>query len=132
MSAQDPATRRFIFLNHDPVTYRLLRELGHTVVPVPTADGALDAMQQETTDLLIVDLDDAAQANSVERLLAELPPDHQPRQVAMFSEKMDSHLSEMRRRISPARVHVFLKPLHLHGLLGLLKQIESDPQRATA
>jgi hypothetical protein len=56
--------------------------------------------------------------------LCELPESTRPDQVAVFTDSIDGQLRDWRRRVSPSQVHVFLKPLHMHGLLGVLRQME--------
>jgi hypothetical protein len=55
--------------------------------------------------------------------LMELPESKRPAQVAVYSDSIDGPLREWRRK-APTHVHVFLKPLHVHGLLNVLRQME--------
>ncbi|MGH7213574.1 MAG: hypothetical protein ACREIT_02240 [Tepidisphaeraceae bacterium] len=116
----------------------LLSGMGHEVIPTASLDEAAAALGGGAlpADLLIIDASGAGGADAanliVPRLLDELPADHQPLQVAIFSSQMDGRLAALRRRLSPARVHVFLKPLHLHGLLGVLRHLDADQDRRVA
>src|SRR4051794_6763421 len=95
MTAQDTATRRSIVLTCDAdeptqsTAYRLLSELGHEVTPVSSADRAVSALQRESADLVVVDLDAAAELGDLYRLFEALPAGRQPRQVAVFSDHVD-------------------------------------------
>lgn len=82
-------------------------------------------LQDEPADLVVVDADRAGQREFVSRL-SSLPADQQPRQLAIFSDTLDDSLATLSHKLSPARVHVLLKPLHMHGLLGVLRHIEQD------
>ena len=139
MTAQETTTKRSIVLTRESdepsesTAYRLLSELGHEVVPVSSPDRAVSALQHDpAADLVVIDMDAPGELLSLRRLFDDVPESQQPRQVAVFSDRFDPSLSELRRRLTPQRVHVFLKPLHLHGLLGLLRQIENDEQKAIA
>jgi DNA-binding NtrC family response regulator len=139
MTAQETNVKKSIVLTRESeepsesAAYRLLSELGHEVVPVSSTDRAVSALQQDpAADLVVIDMDEAGELYSLHRLFDAIPENQQPRQVAVFSDRFDPSLSEFRRQLSPKRVHVFLKPLHLHGLLGLLRQIENDEQKAIA
>jgi hypothetical protein len=82
------------------------------------------------TDLLVVDITNNANRDLFDALM-ELPESKRPEQVAVFSESIDGQLREW-RKLSPSRVHVFLKPLHMHGLLNVLRQMERQHSRADA
>jgi hypothetical protein len=55
--------------------------------------------------------------------LADLPAELRPRELAIFSDVADDTLRGLRARIKPSKVHIFLKPLHMHGLLSVLRQL---------
>lgn len=105
---------------------RLLRELGHHVSPASSPDDAIGLLQSAHTDLLVVDLPDDAERRQVFDTLSTLPARQRPRQAAVFSDGLDEYVRQL--RVSSAdrpKVHVFLKPLHLHGLLNVLRSIQS-------
>ena len=108
----------------DTPTRRLLKELGHEVDRAATPEHALELLHNEHTDLLVVDLTN----NNINRQLIdsmeEMPEDKRPSQIAIYTDAMDSQLREFRRKCSPAKVHVFLKPLHMHGLLNVVRNME--------
>jgi len=111
---------------HDTPTRRLLGELGLEVARAVTPDHALELLGSEHTDLLVVDLTN----NNANRLLIDswqnLPANKRPVQVAIFTDASDARLREFRREAAPSNVHVFLKPLHMHGLLNVLRRMEND------
>lgn len=130
MTAQAPSVLRAVVLpsadanSQDTPTRRLLRELGHDVTRAASPDHAMELINSEHTDLLVVDITNDANRNMVESLM-ELPASKRPDQMAVFSDSIDGKLREWRRS-APSQVHVFLKPLHMHGLLGVLRQMEKQ------
>jgi len=111
-------------------TERLLRDMGHDVCSTTSSDQALRWLRDQPSDLLVVDGDPSDYPGTTD-LLDALSPQDVPRQIAIFSSRLDDATRHLRHRISPDRVHVFLKPLHLHGLLGVLKHLE-EPQKTGA
>jgi DNA-binding NtrC family response regulator len=107
----------------DTPTRRLLGELGHDVARANSADHAMELINSDHTDLLVVDISNSANRDLFESL-CELPESKRPDQVAVFTDSIDGQLRDWRRRVLPSHVHVFLKPLHMHGLLGVLRQME--------
>jgi len=136
MTAQVPAALRAVVLpspdaySQDTPTRRLLGELGHDVTRAASADHAMELICADHTDLLVVDITNNANRDLFDSLM-ELPESKRPEQVAVFSDSIDGQLREW-RKLSPSRVHVFLKPLHMHGLLNVLRQIERQHSRADA
>ncbi|MDP9174133.1 MAG: hypothetical protein M3O30_09745 [Planctomycetota bacterium] len=110
--------------NQDTPTRRLLDELGHDVTRAMSPNHALELLGSEHTDLLVVDITNNNQNRDLISSLVALPESKRPEQVAIFTDSIDAHLREMRRAISPAKVHIFLKPLHMHGLLNVLRHME--------
>jgi response regulator RpfG family c-di-GMP phosphodiesterase len=129
MTAQIPSAFRAVILpssdahRQDTPTRRLLGELGYDVARADSSGHALELINSEHTDLMVVDITSAANRQLFESL-CELPESKRPDQVAVFTDSIDSQLREWRRKVSPSQVHVFLKPLHMHGLLGVLRQME--------
>jgi response regulator RpfG family c-di-GMP phosphodiesterase len=107
----------------DTPTRRLLGELGHDVTRAVSPDHALELINSDHTDLLVVDITNSANREVIESL-CELPESKRPDEVAVFTDSIDNQLREWRRNIAPSHVHVFLKPLHMHGLLTVLRQME--------
>ncbi|MGD0540853.1 MAG: hypothetical protein ABSB33_04970 [Tepidisphaeraceae bacterium] len=107
----------------DTPTRRLLGELGHEVARAASPEHAMELINSDHTDLLVVDIAQSANRELFESL-CELPESKRPDQVAVFTDSIDSQFREWRRRVAPSQVHVFLKPLHMHGLLGVLRQME--------
>jgi CheY-like chemotaxis protein len=127
MTAQVPSVLRAVVLPsadtyQDSPTRRLLGQLGHDVTRADSADHAMELINSDHTDLLVVDVSNEDNREMVESLM-ELPESKRPDQMAVFSDSYDVQLREWRRS-SPSKVHVFLKPLHMHGLLAVLRQIE--------
>jgi len=130
MTSQLRSTLRAVILPspeshaHDTPTRRLLGELGMEVARADTADHAMELLGAEHTDLLVVDLTN----NNANRLLIDsmldLPESKRPVQVAIFTDASDARLREFRREAAPSEVHVFLRPLHMHGLLNVLRRME--------
>ncbi|HMB94872.1 MAG TPA: hypothetical protein VKK61_02415 [Tepidisphaeraceae bacterium] len=104
--------------------FRLLNDLGHDVSSAVSTDQALEMLQHDGADLVVVDADRPEQREFVSRL-NNIPEDQQP-QVAIFSDALDDSLSVMVNKLDrAANVHVLLKPLHMHGLLNMLRNIEA-------
>jgi DNA-binding response OmpR family regulator len=128
MTAQAPSALRAVIFQDSRATtsgqtLKLLNELGHDVHSTATADEALAVLSETSTDLVVID---ALPGHEKRRLVTEigcLPADKRPRQIAIFCDRIDDYLSDLRRQLAP-QVHVMLKPLHLHGLLSLVKSIE--------
>jgi CheY-like chemotaxis protein len=129
MTAQEQLTLKAILLHHEASdsrtlpAYRLLSDLGHHVTPAGSADQVVQMLQTDRADLLVVDADRPEQRAVVNRL-GDLPADQQPRHIAIFSDALDDVLGGMSHKLSPARVHVLLKPLHMHRLLNVLRHCE--------
>ena len=135
MAMLDQVATRTIFVhpNSDPAnlwpTHRLLADLGHEVTSMSTLDEALRVMREDSVDLLILEEPSKAEAgfreNELQRIRA-LPASQQPREVAIFSDRPSdrSNLKDMGRQSSSPRVHILLKPLHMHGLLHLVRNLE--------
>lgn len=112
---------------HDTPTRRLLGQLGHDVTRAASPDHALELINSDHTDLLVMDVSNSANREMFESLI-ELPESKRPDEVAVFSDSLDPQIREWRRKVAPSHVHVFLKPLHMHGLLSVLRQMERHHQ----
>ena len=133
MTAQEQSTLKTLIFHNEAAdslelpAYRLLNDFGHDVSATDSADEAVELLRNDRADLVVVDADRPGQRRFVSRL-SDLPPDQQPRQLAIFSDVLDESLSTLVHKLSPGpgpgRVHVLLKPLHMHGLLGVLRAIE--------
>jgi DNA-binding NtrC family response regulator len=110
----------------DTPTRRLLGELGHDVTRANTPDHAMELLNSDHTDLLVIDVtNDNANRELISALL-DMPEAKRPDEVAIFTDQIDAPLQNLRRAISPAHVHVFLKPLHMHGLLNVLRRMDRE------
>jgi two-component SAPR family response regulator len=131
MTFEDRATFRSVVLPAEdaPAAYRagdLLDEMGHDVAPATSPADALDLLEQNQTDLLIVDVSGSPPNHEFVEQLADLPMGIRPRQIAVFSDSDDDSFRGVRSRIKPSKLHIFLKPLHMHGLLTVLRRLESQ------
>ena len=137
MTAQIRAALRAVVLPsgdaypQDTPTRRLLGQLGHDVTRANSPNHAMELINSDHTDLLVVDVTNNANRDLFDSL-SELPESKRPDEVAVFSDSVDLQLREWRRTISPTHVHVFLKPLHMHGLLTVLRQMERRSDVADA
>jgi DNA-binding NtrC family response regulator len=116
----------------DTPTRRLLNELGHDVTRASTPDHAIELINADHTDLLVVDLTNNTLNQQIIDSLEELPESKRPEQVAIFTDAIDMKVRDYRKKFSPAKVHVFFKPLHMHGLLGVLRTMEKKHRSETA
>jgi CheY-like chemotaxis protein len=128
MTAQVRAALRAVVLpssdaqSYDTPTRRLLGELGHDVTRAESPNHALELINSDHTDLLVVDITNDSNREMLDSLM-EMPESKRPAQMAVFSDSIDKQLREW-RKLAPSHVHVFLKPLHMHGLLSVLRQME--------
>jgi response regulator RpfG family c-di-GMP phosphodiesterase len=118
----------------DTPTRRLLGELGHDVARAETPDHAIELLSSDHTDLLVVDVTNENQNTQLIDSLASLPDDKRPVQVAIYTDAISTRLRDFRRNYAHSHVHIFLRPLHMHGLLGVLRHMERTDleQRAGA
>lgn len=131
MTVEDRATFRSVILSAEavPSAYRagqILNDLGHDVSPASSPAHAMDLLQREPTDLLIVDVSSSLRNREFVNHLSDLPASARPRELAIFSDVADETLRSLRARIKPSKVHIFLKPLHMHGLLSVLRQLREE------
>jgi DNA-binding NtrC family response regulator len=131
MMAQEQVALRTIIL-HGQATdvvglpeYRLLHNMGHDVATADTTRQAVEFLQTDRADLVVIDADRAGQRDFLS-ILGDLPADQQPTQVAIVSDSVDDGLSRLVQKLQRAHVHVLLRPLHMHGLLGVLRNIEAS------
>ena len=129
MTAQEQLILKTLLIHNHAVdassspAYRLLSDLGHEVATSDSAAQAVELLQHSHPDLVVIDADRDGQSDFVSRL-SKLPNDQQPRLVAIFSDSIDERLSNLVDRIERGNVHLLLKPLHMHGLLKVLRNIE--------
>jgi hypothetical protein len=133
MATLDQVAIRTIFVhpNADPAnlwpTHRLLADLGHEITSTSTLAEALRLMEEEeATDLLILEEPPTAEASLREEQLGQirsLPPSQQPREVAIFSDRPKEFRSG--RYAGAPRIHVLVKPLHMHGLLQVIRHLDA-------
>ena len=108
-------------------THRLLRDRGHSVTSTESLDEAIEQMDHETVDLLIIEQPERS-ADDFEHKAMEkiqsLPLDQQPRDVAFIALRSD--VAERMPSLIGPRVHVLLKPLHVHAMLHMLRNLEKQ------
>jgi DNA-binding NtrC family response regulator len=136
MTLVDHVTLRAVVLPAEMTTAasraeRLLTEYGHEVASAQTPEQALGLLQDDT-DLLIVDVCNSAINKEFVNHLADMPAAARPRSVVVFADRVDENLSAMRKRLGASRWHVLLKPLHMHGLLNVLRQLDGVDSLAKA
>ncbi|HMO25349.1 MAG TPA: hypothetical protein PKB10_03700 [Tepidisphaeraceae bacterium] len=115
-------------LLHDSVSgcehpvHRLLEGIGHEVEPATV--GQLDhALESDRAELVVVDLEGSADEADVARRIASLPADRRPKHVAFLTDTPDL------ARALPAsgpHFHVFVRPLHMYGLVNVIKRIHQQ------
>jgi hypothetical protein len=136
MTVEDRATLKAVIVGSEIGSAakrvgKLLDDVGMDVAQA-SAENAIGILLEEPVDLLVLDVRNSpANRQFVERLI-ELPGSARPRQLAIFSDLLDDQLRALRGRMRPTKVHVFLTPLHMHGLLGVLRQLECESQTAGA
>jgi CheY-like chemotaxis protein len=116
------------------VTHRLLQELGHDVKLSESIDDALRALRDTGAELLIVGDATPDVAGLAERSAAlvnrigDLPNGSRPREIAIFVNATHDDVPQQPRTDYPGcRVHQFFKPLHMHGLLSVLREMARNP-----
>jgi DNA-binding NtrC family response regulator len=116
----------------DTPTRRLLGELGHDVTRALSPSHAVDLLNADHTDLLVMDITNNNINRDLLDALSDMPQSKRPDQVAVFSDSLDVQLRDLRSRLAPTQVHLYFKPLHMHGLLNVLRQIERQSPKAEA
>lgn len=137
MTVEARATIRVVVVAAESATAahrasQLLDDLGHEVIEAHSPDHALDLLQEAQADLLVVDLSNSAENRRFVEGLSLLSSITRPRQLAIFADTLDEDLRNLRTRMRPCHVHVFLKPLHMHGLLGVVRQLDRMSEAAGA
>jgi DNA-binding NtrC family response regulator len=138
MTVQARATLRAVVLPapdaHPQESYarRLLGNMGHDVSRAASPDHAMELLSSDHTDLLVVDITNNNQNRALMDSISSLPESRRPDQVAIFSDEMDPKLNELRRAYNREHFHVFLKPLHMHGLLNVIRHMEKDAVKVDA
>jgi response regulator RpfG family c-di-GMP phosphodiesterase len=110
----------------DTPTRRLLGELGHDVARAASPDHAVELLNADHTDLLVMDITNDNSNRELLTALAQMEPSKRPEQIAVFSDSLDVELRDLRRRLAPTHLHVFFEPLHMHGLLNVLRHMEQQ------
>lgn len=131
MTVEARATLRSVILpaENAPVASqagRLLNDLGHDVSRADSPEQAMELLRHDQVDLLVVDVSASARNREFLHKLVELPDISRPREVAIFNDMADDTLRSMRTRLRPSHVHIFLKPLHMHGLLSVLRCMDNE------
>jgi len=131
MTVEDRTIFRSVILaaENAPAVFRageLLNDLGHEVATAESAGDAMALLQRDQTDLLVVDVSNSASNRDFVNRLMEIPEGQRPRQLAIFSDVADSSLRGLRKKITHSKVHIFLKPLHIHGLLQVLRSLDAE------
>jgi len=116
----------------DTPTRRLLGELGHDVARALSSEHAVELLNADHTDLLVIDITNNNINRNLLDALSEMPQSKRPEQVAVFSDSLDVQVRDLRRRLAPTQVHLYLTPLHMHGLLNVLRQMERESPKAEA
>lgn len=103
--------------------YRLLNDLGHDITATDSPAQAVQMLQNDRADLVLIDADAPEQERFVQQL-HDLPSQQQPREVAIVTDAVDERLNGLVGKLNESNVQVLLKPLHVHGLLKILRRIE--------
>lgn len=109
---------------------RLLRELGHELRTARTADELTALLEREPADLLVIDLPTDADRRSAIDRLSTLPVDRRPAEVVAFADGLDEYVRNLQRSPDRPKMHVFIKPLHVHGLLSVIRSAEGKLQQS--
>jgi hypothetical protein len=129
MVASERAVLRAVILPSDrsqrglSPTGRLLSDLGINALPANSPDEARQLLSEGLADLLVVDVAGSVENALFAKSLGDLPVDQLPREISIFTDNQDIQIRALRTKLAPAHVHIFLKPLHVHGLLGILRQM---------
>lgn len=105
-------------------TSRLLSDLGHNVTDANSPDEAVQILQNNGADLLVVDLPTIDQKRRLFERIEALPQSARPNRIAIFADEPDDFSKSLSIQQSKPRVHLFMKPLHVHGLLNVLRSLE--------
>ena len=95
---------------------KLLTDRGDQLSTATSIESALDSLTRgQRADLLL--LDSPADREALLARVAALPAPRQPRRVVAFSDESTP--------TAASTTQVLIKPLHVHGLLKVLKQLEA-------
>lgn len=109
---------------------RLLRELGHDLRTARSTNEWVGMLESSPADLLVIDLASDADRRAVVDKLSTLPVGRRPRHVVAFADGLDEYVRNLQRSLDRPKVHVFLKPLHVHGLLSVIRSTEGRLQQS--
>ena len=136
MNALDQPMRRTILLYPQDdqavrvTTHRLLQQLGHEVTLSTDTDDALRQLLDSHADLLVIDDGPVSsdyqghRPHDIVSRLVDLPMSHRPREVAVFAHESQGQGIELQQlECDGSRVHLFIKPFHVHGLLAILRDM---------
>ena len=86
----------------------------------------MQLMQADATDLVVINAEKVEEAQALVDRIATLEPQRRPKVVAVLTDRGEDLHSDLRRGgdASSPRVRVFVKPLHMHGLLDIVKRLE--------
>lgn len=131
LTASEPVHLRIALLRASPshalgtgALSKLLRDRGHRV-DISDSVAELSRLSKDVPlDLLVVD---STLSGTEATYLEDLAAVHwttPPREVAVLSDSENLSVRDLRARLRRSAVHLFLKPLHLHGLLRVLRKAE--------
>jgi len=107
------------------VAVQLLNVLGHDVALTESCDAALASAMERRTNLLVLTLTDPSEQSAALERLATCPANVRPQHVAILSDDddADSRGLPLQRKLPDVKVHLFVRPVHAHGLLKVIKRI---------
>ena len=108
----------------DTPTRRLLGELGHDVTRADSPVHAMELINSDHTDLLVVDITNVPIENCSSPCATWRNRNGRTRWRSSRIRSMGTCANG--DEVAPSHVHVFLKPLHMHGLLSVLRQMEKQ------
>jgi hypothetical protein len=138
MTSQLRSTLRTVVLpspdayEQDTPARRLVGEFGHDVARAQSPDHAIELLSADHTDLLVMDITNNSRNRQLLGALSDMPLSKRPEQIAVFADSLDVQLRDLRHRLAPTHVHMFFEPLHMHGLLGVLRHMERQSSDADA
>lgn len=86
----------------------------------------MQMLADEAVDLMVVDITNSQANRQFIQNLTDVPMNCRPHELAIYSDHADDSLTGLRKKIIGTHVNVLLKPLHMHGLLKLLRKMDAE------
>lgn len=127
----NPSNRQVVIHNptHESgvrVATEMLSTQGCQIAWANSVSEAIEKAALQPTELLVLSIPDTAEQRQALSRLSTLPAPQRPREVAILSDEINDDTIQLRRSVAGSKVHLFVRPIHVHGLLSLIKRLERN------